>query len=69
MIYGEFFAIEVFRSYKERLNTYKFIRSKLLQKAFTKRSILWNLKQKPCGDIVIRDLEKEFPDLWSLPAT
>jgi hypothetical protein len=65
MIYGYFYAFEVFRSYKERYATYSFIKEKLYQNAFTKKSILWSLKQKPCGDLVVKELEKEFGNkLW-----
>jgi hypothetical protein len=61
--YGWWFAFEVFRSYPERIDTYWRVHEILLTHNEAKKSVLWALKKKPCGDAVVEELEREFGKL------
>ena len=61
--YAWWFAIESFRSFPERLWSYYRLRDLYLTHSEVKKSILWELKKRPCGDLVVGELEREFGKL------
>jgi hypothetical protein len=60
LIFGWGYAIKVFIGYKERITAYHTLRELYMGHNVIKKSMLWKLKEVPCSNEVVKELQKEF---------